>query len=188
MDLDGLRAFTEVAARLSFFEAAEVLALSPSALTRRVKRLEADVETVRAREDKDQRLLDSGNIDPTSLTLEDGTLSWSGASATRQSLRTGDRIGGGQLVLDGGSATATLRFADGTTLTLTGDTELTVSDDGQKRLRLGRGLLSANVQPQPAQRPLLIRTSTAELKVLGTVFTVSVSLEFLKTRGRSSAS
>lgn len=46
MDLDGLRAFTEVAARLSFFEAAEVLALSPSALTRRVKRLEADLGLV----------------------------------------------------------------------------------------------------------------------------------------------
>jgi DNA-binding transcriptional LysR family regulator len=46
LDLDGLRAFAEVAARLSFLEAAEVLALSPSALTRRVKRLEADLQLV----------------------------------------------------------------------------------------------------------------------------------------------
>ena len=41
IDLDGLRAFAEVAQRLSFFEAAEALSLSPSALTRRVKRVEA---------------------------------------------------------------------------------------------------------------------------------------------------
>jgi DNA-binding transcriptional LysR family regulator len=41
LDLEGLRAFAEVAARLSFLEAAEALELSPSALTRRIKRLEA---------------------------------------------------------------------------------------------------------------------------------------------------
>ena len=40
LDLEGLRAFTEVAGRLSFFEAAELLGISPSALTRRIKRLE----------------------------------------------------------------------------------------------------------------------------------------------------
>ena len=111
----------------------------------------------------------------TAVAVHDGTLSWSGASTTRQSLRDGDTIGGGQLVLEGDSATASLRFSDGTMLTLTGETELTVSDDGQKRLRLGRGLLIADVRPQTAQRPLLIRTSTAELQVLGTVFTVSAN-------------
>ncbi len=40
VDLDGLRAFVEVAGRLSFQEAAHRLELSPSALTRRIKRLE----------------------------------------------------------------------------------------------------------------------------------------------------
>jgi FecR protein len=111
----------------------------------------------------------------TAVAVHDGTLSWSGASTTRQSLREGDTIGGGQLVLEGDSATASLRFSDGTQLTLTGDTELSVSDAGQKRLRLGRGLLAADVRPQAADRPLLIRTPTAELQVLGTVFTVSAN-------------
>ena len=37
-------------------------------LGREVKRLESDVETVRAREDKDQRLLDSGNVAPKEMT------------------------------------------------------------------------------------------------------------------------
>jgi predicted nucleic acid-binding Zn-ribbon protein len=37
-------------------------------LGREVKRLEADVETVRAREDKDQRLLDSGSVSPKEMT------------------------------------------------------------------------------------------------------------------------
>jgi uncharacterized protein len=37
-------------------------------LGREVKRLESDVETVRQREDKDQRLLDSGGVSPKELT------------------------------------------------------------------------------------------------------------------------
>lgn len=37
-------------------------------LSREVKRLESDVETVRQREDKDQRLLDSGSVSPKELT------------------------------------------------------------------------------------------------------------------------
>ena len=37
-------------------------------LGREVKRLESDVETVRAREDKDQRLLDSGSVSPKEMT------------------------------------------------------------------------------------------------------------------------
>jgi predicted nucleic acid-binding Zn-ribbon protein len=39
-----------------------------SDLGREVKRLEADVDTVRAREDKDQRLLDSGSVSPKEMT------------------------------------------------------------------------------------------------------------------------
>ena len=39
-----------------------------SDLGREVRRLEADVETVRAREDKDQRLLDSGSVSPKEMT------------------------------------------------------------------------------------------------------------------------
>jgi predicted nucleic acid-binding Zn-ribbon protein len=39
-----------------------------SDLGREVKRLEADVETVRARETKDQRLLDSGSVSPKEMT------------------------------------------------------------------------------------------------------------------------
>jgi predicted nucleic acid-binding Zn-ribbon protein len=37
-------------------------------LTREVERMESDVETVRARETKDQRLLDSGGVSPKELT------------------------------------------------------------------------------------------------------------------------
>lgn len=37
-------------------------------LGREVKRLESDVETVRQREDKDQRLLDSGSVSPKEMT------------------------------------------------------------------------------------------------------------------------
>jgi len=39
-----------------------------SDLGREVKRMEADVETVRAREEKDQKLLDSGSVSPKEMT------------------------------------------------------------------------------------------------------------------------
>lgn len=56
---------------------------------------------------------------------------------------------------------------------LSADAELAFADDGQKKLRVAAGVLSARVQPQPAGRPLLIRTAAAEMQVVGTVFTVA---------------
>ncbi len=103
-----------------------------------------------------------------------GVLTWTDG-ASRRVLFGGEAQGPGQFRLEGAAASATLRFRDGSTVTLAGDCELTVADDGQKRLQLVAGALTAEVQPQPAGRPLLVRTGTAALEVVGTRFTVTAN-------------
>jgi hypothetical protein len=48
-----------------------------------------------------------------------------------------------------------------------------MAKSGAKHLHLQRGIMSAEVSPQPVGRPMVIQTATARLEVLGTVFTVS---------------
>jgi ferric-dicitrate binding protein FerR (iron transport regulator) len=103
-----------------------------------------------------------------------GTVSWNnGTGELPTTIEAGVRVRGGTLVLEGEDAFTQLRFDDGTRVTLNGVAELAFSDDGQKRLVLRRGTLNAQVQPQPAGRPLLVRTPTAEVEVVGTVFAMS---------------
>lgn len=70
---------------------------------------------------------------------------------------------------------AVVRFADGTKLELRSKTllrEFTLKNG--KGFDLARGVLTAQVAEQPADRPMLIATPHAELRVLGTAFKVSV--------------
>lgn len=108
----------------------------------------------------------------TATTLNNGSLTWS-AGAERRELVEGDTLSAGRLALEGASASAVLRFDDGTSITLSGDSEVEAATDHGKQLHLLHGELSAEVAPQPAGQPLVIRTATARLEVLGTVFTVS---------------
>jgi hypothetical protein len=70
-------------------------------------------------------------------------------------------------------SSATIEFRDGTAVTISGLTTLTISDDGQKELHLGSGNLSAAVMEQQRGMPLLVETPAATLVVLGTQFDVT---------------
>ena len=59
---------------------------------------------------------------------------------------------------------------------ISGTSLLTFADIGQKKMRLREGRLSANVEPQPVGKPMLIHTRSAVLKVLGTQFNVEAGL------------
>lgn len=73
---------------------------------------------------------------------------------------------------------AALRLDDGTQVSLAGETRIECRREaGQTRITLHEGNLSANVAPQAAGHPLLIRTSSAELQVLGTRLAVSADHE-----------
>ena len=65
-----------------------------------------------------------------------------------------------------------LEFRDGSSAMIFGDSILTLSDQGQKELRLKQGRFSASVVPQSAGKPMLIHTPVAVLKVIGTQFDV----------------
>lgn len=103
----------------------------------------------------------------------EGAVTWSVNGTRRSDLTAGARLPAGTLIMEGESASALLRFNDGTALTLCGDTELDFSDDGQKRLALKSGMLSVDARPQPTGRPMIVRTQTAEIEVVGTVFSLS---------------
>jgi ferric-dicitrate binding protein FerR (iron transport regulator) len=104
----------------------------------------------------------------------EGAVSWSNdTGGQRGGLSSGMRLAAGTLSVEGASSSAQLRFDDGTVLTLTGDAELGFSDDGQKRLALRRGAFTGRVAHQPTGRPMVVRTNTAEIEVLGTVFALA---------------
>ena len=69
-------------------------------------------------------------------------------------------------------SSATLTFADGSTVTVSGQSNLMVSNEGEKLLSLRGGMFFANVEPQSIGKPLRLHTSVAEMTVLGTRFDV----------------
>ena len=89
------------------------------------------------------------------------------AMSVRHMLRPGETI-----VTSSDDDTVTLEYSDGTTIVLLGPAALTadVSARGGKLLDLKRGMLRADVSPQPAGSPLLITTPHTRVRVLGTKF------------------
>jgi hypothetical protein len=73
----------------------------------------------------------------------------------------------------GPDAHATIRLSDGSVLALSGDTRLAFPQDDTDRVDVKRGNLVADVQPRPADQPLVICTPEAIVQVLGTRLSVS---------------
>ena len=113
---------------------------------------------------------------PVAILVEStGSVAWTGArGGPKAGLTEGAPIGNGTLETVGAVASARLRLRDGTELTLGGGSEIVLAADGQKRVELKGGSLTASVARQPPGRPMLVRTATAEMEVLGTVFSVDV--------------
>jgi len=107
------------------------------------------------------------------ITELDGALQWTGDGGhVLRDLEVGSSLRGGTLECLSADSWAVLTFRDGSTLTISGQSVLTVSESRQKELYLREGSLSASVTAQPDGRPMLIRTPTAELKVLATQLNV----------------
>jgi ferric-dicitrate binding protein FerR (iron transport regulator) len=109
------------------------------------------------------------------LTLVEstGTVAWSDGTV----IASGETVPAGTLETVGEASSALLRFDDGSLITLHGDAELSFASEHQKVLSLTRGTLSAEVRPQPAGRPMLIRTPSAVAEVVGTAFDLSTRSE-----------
>ena len=102
-----------------------------------------------------------------------GSLIYTGdRGIVRKDLKEGDSLEGGTIEGMTPDAWFELEFSDQSTVMISGNSMLTFSDDGQKKLRLKEGGLSANVNPQPKDKPMLVSTRTALFEVMGTRFSV----------------
>ena len=102
-----------------------------------------------------------------------GSLVYTGdRGIVRKDLKEGDSLEGGTIEGMTPDAWFELEFSDGSIVMISGNSMLTFSDDGQKKLRLKEGGFSANVNPQPKDKPMLVSTRTALFEVMGTRFSV----------------
>jgi hypothetical protein len=73
---------------------------------------------------------------------------------------------------------ASLRYADGTSVELAPETAIELEGGplhpGTKKILLEKGRLTADVRPQPADRPMVVRSPDAEARVVGTDLAVTV--------------
>jgi len=84
-----------------------------------------------------------------------GSVRWTGQGGIIvDSLAKDASLSGGTVETVSDDATVTLAFADGSTVTLPGQSAMTFSDEGQKVVHLRFGWLSADVRPQAAGHPL----------------------------------
>jgi hypothetical protein len=106
-----------------------------------------------------------------------GSLIWTGdRGSIQRELEVGTELPGGTIEGVAPDSWFELQFNDSSTVMISGTSMLTFADTGQKVLRLKVGSLSANVEPQPVGKPMLVHTHTALLQVLGTRFDVEASL------------
>ena len=111
------------------------------------------------------------------VTGLNGSLQWTGdGGRVFHDLRVGTELPGGTVEGMTPGSWFELEFDDGSTVTISGNSTLTFSDHGQKKLYLKEGSVSGNVKPQPAGKPMLIYTRSAMLEVLGTQFEVEAGL------------
>ena len=108
------------------------------------------------------------------LAQSSGAVSWCAEGGEwKRALPPGARLRAGTLSVEGGQSSAQLVFRDGSTVTLTGESEAGFSERAQKVLVLRSGALTAEVRPQPSGHPLLVRTPTAQIEVVGTRFSLA---------------
>ena len=111
------------------------------------------------------------------ITGLSGSLQWTGdGGRVFHDLSVGTELPGGTVEGMAPGSWFELEFNDGSTVTISGNSMLTFSDHGQKKLHLKEGSVSGNVKPQPAGKPMLIYTRSAMLEVLGTQFEVEARL------------
>ena len=111
------------------------------------------------------------------ITGTSGPLLWTGdGGRVNRNLTTGSKLSGGTIEGMAPDAWFDLEFYDGSKIVISGNSMLTISDLGQKKLWLKEGSFSAKVEPQPEDRPMMVYTRSAVLEVLGTRCSVDTEL------------
>jgi hypothetical protein len=108
-------------------------------------------------------------LGPMTIAQVTGSVALITGDGTRSTdLQAETTFANGTVVVEGETASIAIRLPDGSLVTLNGPSELTIPRTRDEPLGLRQGSLSAQVQPQPAGRPLRFRTPTAEVEVVGT--------------------
>ena len=111
------------------------------------------------------------NVEPkiARITELSGSVRWTGdGGRVVHDIEVGSSLHGGTLESLSADSWSTLAFRDGSTITISGQSMLMISEREQKELYLRGGNLSASVSPQPKGKPMRIDTPTAKVEVLGT--------------------
>ncbi len=110
---------------------------------------------------------------PGLLSIEDvyGPVTWSDGS-TETIIRGGEKLPGGTFSVEAEDAYTVIAFRDGTKVRINGGAEIECSETRQKLLHLRQGTMSAEVEPQPDGLPMIVKTNSAEVEVLGTAFSL----------------
>ena len=126
-------------------------------------------------------ILSNRSADIIEVTKIQGSVRWTGDGGNViEDLRAGQRLTGGTLETTSVDSLALLTFHDGTTVSTAGNSAVTVAGNGQKKLHLRSGVLSADVQRQPKKQPMLVLTPTARLEVIGTRFDIVANADGAK--------
>lgn len=105
-----------------------------------------------------------------------GIVKWTGdGGRVIHELTPGQRLPNGTLEVNSPDAWVEFEFRDDSTVTLSGQAALVVSERACKELHLRHGSLSASVPPQPTGAPMLVHTPIANLEVVGTQFNVDAN-------------
>lgn len=98
-----------------------------------------------------------------------------------QSVAPGSKLSAGDRIVVGGTDHLDLRCADGSVLLLSPSSVLilTTLDPASSgmTMRLERGLIEADVSPQPPEHPLMITTEQGQATIIGTHFTLSCDIQ-----------
>jgi ferric-dicitrate binding protein FerR (iron transport regulator) len=113
--------------------------------------------------------------DVVDVVLVSGEVTWASDGNKPRLLHTGASLPAGRFETLAEDSLIRLRFHDGTLLEFSGPTRAAVAEGAEKRVRLATGLLTAQVAPQPAGRPMQVITPTAAIEVLGTIFTLDAA-------------
>ena len=107
-----------------------------------------------------------------------GSLLWTGAGGkVFKDLSEGSGLSAGTIESLAADSFAKIRFRDGSQVTVSGQSTMTLSGGAQKELYLRSGSLTAQIEPQPDDQPMIIHTPTARIEVLGTQLNVDASNE-----------
>ena len=117
------------------------------------------------------------------ITDLSGSVHWTGdGGRVVQDLEVGSSLRGGTLEALSAESWATVQFCDGSTVTVLGQSMLTISESRQKEIHLREGSLSANIARQRNGQSMLVHTPTAKLEVLGTQLNVDAKQNSTRLR------